>query len=156
MHLTNNHIQVCAVSHNDRPLNQLVEIFHDAKGAEGYAARFTFRKAKEGINIAIHWQDADSSSSNAMTEHFPDAEIMICGGHAGKAHKKQLEKLAKKKSFTDQFKKMFPGRVPAFLAEMLSIKKSSSVVVANTKCKVLAVMATCDPYTISRCDSMIP
>lgn len=33
------------------------------KGAEGYAARLTFKKAKEeGINIAIHWQDADSSS----------------------------------------------------------------------------------------------
>jgi hypothetical protein len=51
------------------------------KGAEGYAARLTFKKAEEGIKIAIHWQDADSSS-NAMTEHFPDAEIMICGGHA--------------------------------------------------------------------------
>ena len=55
-----------------------------SRGAEGYAARLTFNKAKEeGINIA------DSSSSNAMTEHFPDAEIMICGGHAGKAHKKK-------------------------------------------------------------------
>ena len=68
-----------------------------SKGAEGYAARLTFKKAEEGINIAIHWQDTDSTS-NAMTEHFPDAEIMICGGHAGKAHKKQLEKLAKMKS----------------------------------------------------------
>ena len=84
-----------------------------SKGAEGYAARLTFKKAKEeGINIAIHWQDADSSSSNAMTEHFPDAEIMTCGGHAGKAHKKQLEKLAKKKSFTDQFKKKHHERFP--------------------------------------------
>ena len=70
------------------------------------------KKAKEeGINIAIHWQDADSSS-NAMTEHFPDAEIMICCGHAGKAHKKQLEKLAKMKSFTDRFKKKHHERFP--------------------------------------------
>ena len=30
---------------------------------------------------------------------------MICGGHAGKAHKNQLEKLAKMKSFTDRFKR---------------------------------------------------
>ena len=30
-------------------------------------------------------------------EHFPDAKVMICGGHAGK---KQLEKLQKMKSFT--------------------------------------------------------
>ena len=59
-----------------------------SKGAEGYAARLTFKKAKEeGINIAIHWRNADSSS-NVMTEHFPDAEVMICGGHAGNAHKK--------------------------------------------------------------------
>ena len=36
---------------------------------------FAFKKAEEGINIAIHWQDADSS---AMTEQFPDVEIMIC------------------------------------------------------------------------------
>ena len=36
--------------------------------------------------MAVHLQDADSSS-----EVFPDAEIMICGGHAGRAHKKILE-----------------------------------------------------------------
>ena len=47
-----------------------------------------------------------------MTEHFPDAEIMICGGHAGKAHKKQLEKLAKMKSFTDKFKNKHNERLP--------------------------------------------
>ena len=65
-----------------------------SKGAEGYAARLTFKKAKdEGMNIAIQWQDADSSSSKAVTDHFPDAKVMICGGHAGRAHKKQLEKL---------------------------------------------------------------
>ena len=69
--------------------------------------RASFKKAKEEgiISIAIHWQDADSSSSNAMIEHFTDAEIMICGGQAGKAHKKQLKKLAKIKSFTDMYKK---------------------------------------------------
>ena len=50
---------------------------------------------KEGMNIEVHWQDADSSSSNAVTEHFLKAKVMICGGHAGRAHKKQLEKLAK-------------------------------------------------------------
>ena len=26
------------------------------------------------MNVAIHWQDADSSS-NAMTEHFPDDDL---------------------------------------------------------------------------------
>ena len=72
-----------------------------SKGAEGYAARLMFKKAKdEGMNIAVQWQDADSSSSKAVTDHFPNAEVMICGGHAGRAHKKQLEKLQKIKSFS--------------------------------------------------------
>ena len=85
-----------------------------SKGAEGYAARLTFKRAKdEGMNIAIQWQDADSSSSKAVTDHFPDAKIMICGGHAGRAHKKQLEKLQKIKSFTvgliSKYEKTFPS-----------------------------------------------
>ena len=29
---------------------------------------------------------------------------MTCGGHAGRAHLKQLKALAKKKTFTDKFK----------------------------------------------------
>ena len=102
---------ICQKSRDDLINEELYQGI--SKGAEGYAARPTFKKAKEeGINIAIHWQDADSSSSNAMIDHFPDAEIMICGGHAGKAHKKQLENLAKKKSFTDQFKKKHHERFP--------------------------------------------
>ena len=69
-----------------------------SKGAEGYAARLTFKKAKDkGMIIAIQWQDADFSSAKAVTDHFPNAEIMM---HAGRAHKKQLEKLQKIKSFT--------------------------------------------------------
>ena len=52
------------------------------------------------MNIAIQWQDADSSSSKAVTDHFPNAKVMICGGHASRAHKKQLEKLQKMKYFT--------------------------------------------------------
>ena len=53
-----------------------------SKSAEGYAACLTSKKAKEeGMNIAVQWQDADSSS-NAVTEYFPSAEVMICSGHA--------------------------------------------------------------------------
>ena len=60
-----------------------------SKFAEGYGARLTLRKAKEdGLRIEVHWQDADSSSSNVVAEHFSDAKVMICGGHAGRAHKK--------------------------------------------------------------------
>ena len=43
-----------------------------SKGAEGYAARLTFN-----MNIAIQWQDADSSSK-AVTDHFPDAKVLAC------------------------------------------------------------------------------
>ena len=62
-----------------------------SKGAEGYAACLTFKRAKdEGMNIAVQWQDADSSSK-AVTDHFPDAKVMICGAHAtGKAAENEI------------------------------------------------------------------
>ena len=76
-----------------------------SKSAEGYGARLTLRKAKEeGLHIEVHWQDADSSSAKVVAEHFSDAKVMICGGHAGRAHKKQLESLAKIKSFSKDFR----------------------------------------------------
>ena len=60
------------------------------------AARELLKTAKrEGLNIEIHWQDADSSSSKSVEEVFPGAKVMICGGHAGRAHLKQLKALAK-------------------------------------------------------------
>ena len=84
------------------------------QSSEGFAARETFQKAKEeGMQVAIHWQDADSSSAKAFSEVFPDAEIMICGGHAGRAHKKILEsrhKLKKvPKDMVKKYKKTFPA-----------------------------------------------
>ena len=69
-----------------------------SKSAEGYAARLTFQRAKyEGMDVAIHWQDADSSSAKVVNELFPKAEVMLCGGHAGRAHKKvrRIEALPK-------------------------------------------------------------
>ena len=67
-----------------------------SKSAEGYAARITFQRAKEeGMDVTIHWQDADSSSAKAVREIYPKAEIMLCGGHAGRAHSKILEKRQK-------------------------------------------------------------
>ena len=52
------------------------------------------------MQIAVHWQDANSSA-NAVNEVFPEAEIMLCGGHAGRAHRKQLEERSRQKAFTD-------------------------------------------------------
>ena len=63
-----------------------------SKSSEGFAARVTFQKAKkEGMHVVVHWQDADSSSAKAVNDVFSDAKIMICGGHAGRAHRKILE-----------------------------------------------------------------
>lgn len=84
-----------------------------SKSSEGYAARELLKSAKkEGLNIEIHWQDADSSSSKSVEEIFPDAKVMICGGHAGRAHLKQLQALAKKKTFTEKFKDKYRTRFP--------------------------------------------
>ena len=84
-----------------------------SKGAEGYAARQTFKQAKDDdMNIAVQWQDADSSSSKAVTDHFPNAEVMICAGHTARAHKKRLESFAVKKCFSAKLKSMYRERFP--------------------------------------------
>ena len=85
-----------------------------SKSAEGYAARETFQRAKrEGLDLAVHWQDADSSSANAVRKVFPRAEIMVCGGHASRAHKKILEKRQDtrilSKALIDKYKSTFPN-----------------------------------------------
>ena len=52
-----------------------------SKSAEGYAASITFQRAKEeGMEVAVHWQ---SSSAKSVRVVYPDAQIMICGSHAG-------------------------------------------------------------------------
>ena len=65
--------------------------------------------------LVVHWQHADSSSPKVVNEIFPNAKIMICGGHAGRAHKKNLEKRQKIKAFTDhqitKYKNTFPAVV---------------------------------------------
>ena len=78
-----------------------------SKGAEGYAAHLTFKKAKDkGMNIAIQWQDATG------TDNFPNAKVMMCGGHASRTHKKQLEKLQKMKSFTTDLIRKYKDIIP--------------------------------------------
>ena len=84
-----------------------------SKAAEGYAARLTFAEAKKrGMKVEINWQDADSSSSNAVVESFPDATIMLCGGHAARSHLKQMEALSSLKVFSEGMKKKYKGRYP--------------------------------------------
>ena len=84
-----------------------------SKSSEGYAARATFHRAKEeGMQVAVHWQDGDSSSANALTEVFPNAEVMICGGHAGRAHKKILELRQKIKNAPKQMVNKYKNSYP--------------------------------------------
>ena len=85
-----------------------------SKSAEGYAARVTFQRAKEeGMEVAVHWQDGDSSSAKSVREVYPNAQIMLCGGHAGRAHNFFLEKRQKDKAFTqtqiEKHKDAFPN-----------------------------------------------
>ncbi len=88
-----------------------------SKSSEGYAAHLTFQRAKdEGMIVDIQWQDSDSSSSNVVKELFPDVQVMICGGHAGRAHKKQLDKFAKIKSFSKDYQKKHSERFTQVVA----------------------------------------
>ena len=92
----------------DEPLYQ-----GTSKAAEGYAAKIAFAQLQQlGMNVEINWQDADSSSSNAVREMFSDATIMTCGGYAARSHLKQLEVISGRKSFTkvlqNRHKKEYP------------------------------------------------
>ena len=62
-----------------------------SKSMEGVAARDIFKKMKEeGITIAVHWQDADSTAEKKVQKHFVDV-TKLCGGHYTRAHYNQLK-----------------------------------------------------------------
>ena len=65
----------------------------------------------EGMNVAIHWMDKDSSSAKVIGQHYPDTKLMLCGRHAACAHQKVLKKIQAKKSFTDD-KQSLRGEYP--------------------------------------------
>ena len=84
-----------------------------SKFTEGYGTSLVFGRAKEeGMNVTIHWMDKDSSSAKAIGQHYPDTKLMLCGGHAARAHQKALKKIQAKKSFTDDEKKSLRGEYP--------------------------------------------
>ena len=74
-----------------------------SKAAEGFGAERVFKRAKEeGLEIEVHWQDKDSSSSKALKSNFPTAQLVYCSGHAARNHEKHLKyKIKTTKSFTD-------------------------------------------------------
>lgn len=72
-----------------------------SKGMEGVALDELFEKAKlEGLNIVDHIQDADSSSAKALEKHFPEANLLLCGGHFNRSFSKSLDKIQMLKSFS--------------------------------------------------------
>ena len=84
-----------------------------SKSMEGFAAREVMNRAREeGMKLAVHWQDSDSSSAKPVAENFPECKVMICGGHAGRAHLKALEKYSKVKKPSARFIKMHKRKFP--------------------------------------------
>ena len=84
-----------------------------SKSMEGFAAREVMHQARgEGMKLAVHWQDSDSSSAKPVAECFPECKIMICGGHAGKNHLKALENYSKMKVPSIDFIRKHKDRFP--------------------------------------------
>ena len=91
------------------------------------------------MHVAVHWQDEDSSSAKAVRKVFPNAKVMICGGHAGRAHRKILELRQKIKKDPQQ---------------MLGRYKSSYPQLGKLTCKCMHVgkgnhSASCGCLTVS-------
>lgn len=86
---------------------------------EGHAAEALFEQAfKEGMHIAVHWQDADSSSAKAFRKFYPDKQAsknMYCVNHVVRNHIKALNNYHSKKSFSKEFIKSAEKRFPQIL-----------------------------------------
>ena len=95
-----------------------------SKRAESYMAAIIFKTAKEeGMNIAFHWQDEDSSSSKCLLNVFPDCKMMVCAGHAARTFEKHVKRHTSAKTYTrEQADDMFP-HAPAPLVEKYFGKK---------------------------------
>lgn len=72
-----------------------------SKSAEGHMASLLFQRARdEGVNVYVNWQDSDSSSAKAVKDVYPNAQIMHCAGHVGRAHGNRLAELKTSKTFS--------------------------------------------------------
>ena len=64
-----------------------------SKSMEGKAAEESFAKMKEeGMNVSVHWQDADSTAEHAVKKFYGNV-TKPCGGHYTRAHFNQLKKI---------------------------------------------------------------
>lgn len=88
-----------------------------ATSAEGHLSQKLWVQAKEeGMKVEINWQDADSSSAKGFRYSFSneqESRVMLCGGHVGLAHGKEMEEIKGMSTFTPAFislhKSKFPG-----------------------------------------------
>jgi len=74
-----------------------------AKSMEGILADECYQQAKnEGCEIAVVWQDGDSSSQKSVEKVYgkEPRRVFKCGGHVGRAHANNLKELAKQKVFS--------------------------------------------------------
>ena len=100
----------CGFDHTEKE-----ELFEGtSKSAEGHSTEEAFVQAKEeGMQIKIHWQDADSSSAKAIQDIMPQTKTMKCLGHMGWVHNNQLEALTKKKKTFTAFFNQHKGKFPS-------------------------------------------
>jgi len=87
-----------------------------AKSMEGILAEECYQQCKdEGCDIAVVWQDADSSSRSSVESVYgaEPQRVFKCGGHVGRAHGNNLKEAAKLKRFSagqiSKWKAKFPG-----------------------------------------------
>ena len=73
------------------------------------------------MDVAIHWHDADSSSAKAVREIYPKAEIMLCGGHAGRAHRKILENVRRRKFYHQPILKSIRLISPSYVRKSIRV-----------------------------------
>ena len=84
-----------------------------SKFAEGYGTSLVFGRAKEkGMNVTIHWMDKNSSSAKAIGQHYQDKKLMLCSGHAARAHQKALKNCKQRKLLLMMKRIPFRGSTP--------------------------------------------
>ena len=82
---------------------------------EGAAAKEIFAKMKEdGMKVAVHWQDADSTAEKEIHKNFGDV-TKLCGGHYTHVHYNHLKKMKGNKSFSTFDRSKYKDEFPEIL-----------------------------------------
>ena len=95
-------------------------------------------KAKEeGLKVEVNWLDADSSSAKGFRQSYSneqESRIMLCGGNVGRAHRKKLEELKTKSSFSSAFIALHKREFPSIESvKCRYVSKNHTLVAARNK-----------------------